>query len=241
MHPPDASRTARCAPGVAIPVVLFLASAVIPASLAAQTFTRENYYEALPVPPAITAQTEASQLFHLYGDTLDTAYQDLAPRDGVDDSRGARLLWLAESFSPILRRNTNLLPLEFEDALAADVALQVDAWRDYLRVDSGTIRLGRRITDIDDEAYVLAGERLSAPDDDLLLRLLETRGPRRVRSSVHSPDPPTPFSSSTSRERTSSPGGPTTRVVYRSGPGSMRIPSFTRLAGPASPHPCTSS
>ena len=189
MHPPDASRTARCAPGVAIPVVLFLASAVIPASLAAQTFTRENYYEALPVPPAITAQTEASQLFHLYGDTLDTAYQDLAPRDGVDDSRGARLLWLAESFSPILRRNTNLLPLEFEDALAADVALQVDAWRDYLRVDSGTIRLGRRITDIDDEAYVLAGERLSAPDDDLLLRLLETRGPRRVRSSVHSPDP----------------------------------------------------
>ncbi|HEX6068192.1 MAG TPA: hypothetical protein VFZ18_00165 [Longimicrobiaceae bacterium] len=163
---------------------LLLAAGLSPPA-AAQTLTRDNYYESLPSPPSIVAQTEATQRFQLFGDSLDPAYEDRAPRDGVDDRRADRLLDLSEHFSPILRRNTYLVPLEFEDALHESVSIQIDAWRDHLRVDSGVVELGPRLTG---DGYMTGAPRV-APDDSLLLHLLKTRGPRRVRSPIAPPAP----------------------------------------------------
>lgn len=181
-HPtllPD--RVAACA------ALLF--SLLAPSVAHPQKITRDNYYESLPPPPAIIAQTEATQRFHLYGDSTAPDYVDLAPRDGVDDRRADRLLELAEHFSPILRRNTFLVPMEFEDVLDEEVVVHVDAWRDYLRVDSGAVRLGARATPGAEGSYIATERPVVAIDDDLLQDLLRSHGPRRVRSSVRPPSP----------------------------------------------------
>lgn len=181
-HAPRPPRSRACL-GAAL---LYL---LLPAAAAAQTPTRDSYYESLPPPPAIIAETEPTVRFRLYGDPADSAYVDVRPRDGVDDAQGDWLMTLAEHFSPILRRNTYTVPLEFEDALASEVAIHLDAWRDHLRVDSGVVRLGHRVTD--GGAYASGGAPLVAPDDDLLLELLQSRGPRRARSRVTPAAPPT--------------------------------------------------
>ena len=80
--------------------------------------------------------------FQLFGSVADPGYVDVAPKDGVDDRRAARLLELAERFSPILRRNTYSVPEAFEATLGGRVVLHVDSWLDGKRIAVDSVDLG---------------------------------------------------------------------------------------------------
>ena len=123
-------------------VVAFLAECVCGVAASAQAVTRDNYYDFLPPAPRIVAQSRASALLHLYGDSAELTYRDVDPADGVDDGRGRRLLQLAERFSPLMRRNNFSVPRDPVTVLGAGPLLHVDVWQDSRRVSSTAIRIG---------------------------------------------------------------------------------------------------
>jgi hypothetical protein len=158
---------------------VLLASLACPHAAASQLPTRDNYEHFLPAVPPIVAQTDATVRFRLYGDPADPTYSDTLPIDGIDDGRAGRLLALAERFSPILRRNTQMVPREFEATLGDRVEIQVDSWREGERIASDRIDLGPPST-----GTAATG---AAPDDDRLLALLRARLPDRVHAHVAQP------------------------------------------------------
>ena len=83
----------------------------------AQQLPRAAYFDYLPPVPRIVSQTSASARLHLFGDARDSGFRDAAPPDGVDDRRAARLLSIAERFSPILRRNNFSVPRDLDGTM----------------------------------------------------------------------------------------------------------------------------
>src|SRR5688500_15323685 len=141
-----------------------------------QTPHPDNYEHFLPDPPAIVAQSEASVRFHLFGNAADPAYVDVAPKDGVDDRRAARLLQIAEHFSPILRRNTYSVPEAFEATVGDRVVMHVDSWLDGRKIASDVVDLGPPLPP---PSYTgtEVGPTQVAPDDGKLRALLLARDP----------------------------------------------------------------
>jgi hypothetical protein len=137
-----------------------------PREAGAQGITRDNYRDYLPPLPRIVAQARATAALHLYGDERDSAYRDVDPVDGIDDGRARRLLFLAEQFSPLLRRNNFSVPRDLATVLGDHPLLHADSWTANHRVRSDSIELGTSIED---------------GDDDALLQLVRAHHPRAAR------------------------------------------------------------
>lgn len=91
---------------------------------------RHGIYRQLPPTPPIVRQRETYARFHLYGNRRDASCRDVAPTDGIDDARAARLRAIAERFSPIVRTNGVAPPRDFHDLLGACPTLYVDTFED---------------------------------------------------------------------------------------------------------------
>ncbi|HUG39114.1 MAG TPA: hypothetical protein VMM12_01450, partial [Longimicrobiales bacterium] len=155
----------------ALPIAI---GALVAASSASAQIDRGDYYKHLPPTSRLVAQTGASARLHLYGDEAGPDYVDVAPRDGVDDRRGQRLLRLATRFSPILRRNNFSRPVDFRVAMGGQPVLHVDTWR------------GGRLLHSDS----LALDDASEPErtDVLLVALLKQLGPDAPSSRIVPPE-----------------------------------------------------
>lgn len=112
---------------VILPAVSLALAAV---SVAEAQIPRDDYLKYVPLTyPSLVRETTASREFHLYGDTDDPAYRDVAPKDGMDDARAAWLEALAVRFAPIMVRNAESLPFDFRTLFADEgFALHVDRW-----------------------------------------------------------------------------------------------------------------
>jgi hypothetical protein len=92
---------------------------------------RDVYLEQLPLGmPKLIQQTDASVELHLFGDREDSAYRDVDPLDGIDDTRHDVLMALAVRFAPFLVQNTSDIPVNFDTYVEnRDVfALKWDRW-----------------------------------------------------------------------------------------------------------------
>jgi len=151
----------------------------------AQQLPRAAYFDYLPPAPPLVAQTSASARLRLFGDARDSGYRDTAPTDGVDDRRAARLLQIAERFSPVLRRNNFSVPRDLDATMGPVHTLSVDSWRRGRLVRSESIALGH-LSDV----ASLAGEprdsveaAIRRPELDRLRQLVRERSvPRLVVS-----------------------------------------------------------
>ncbi|MEX2152058.1 MAG: hypothetical protein WD825_01895 [Gemmatimonadaceae bacterium] len=145
--------------------------------LAAQDITRDNYFDYLPPPGRLVSQTRATARLHLFGDRNSPSFSDLAPADGIDDTRAARLLQIAERFSPIIRPNNFSVPRDPRAVLGPQQRLMSDLWVNGRRVNSDTILLEQRAaeTGLTQQSDNSAQREKS---DLLLARLLSSHGPR---------------------------------------------------------------
>lgn len=169
----------------AIAALLVLASCAA-AHAAAQEIPRPDYVTYMPpgVPTPI-AQTRASAALQLFGDTASPDYRDVAPRDGIDDHRGAWLHRLALRFSPWLVRNAYGFPMDWRRFIreARSFPLIIDnfdvahARPEYLRTETiDMTRLGA--------ACAPGSAPGSAADEDCrLLALVEQYAPDAPRPS----------------------------------------------------------
>jgi hypothetical protein len=90
------------------------------------------YLEFVPLEyPRIVRATPETELVHLYGDRRSPGFVDDAPKDGIDDARGAGLLALAARFSPFMVRNTGNLPMDWKRFVTRTQSfpLHVDRWQ----------------------------------------------------------------------------------------------------------------
>ena len=136
---------------------------------------RKTYYEQVPPAPRLVGQTPASARLHLYGDRTLPGYSDNAPPDGIDDRLAARLLDIAERFSPILRRNNFSVPRDFRTIEGMRLVMRADTWIDgELRIaDSVDLRCCRAADD-----GTGADSTGAAIDDAKLVALLRQFDPR---------------------------------------------------------------
>jgi hypothetical protein len=107
------------------------AAADEPPPLGAHAIPPTAYLSYVPLDyPRIVRETPESELVQLYGDPASPGYVDVAPRDGVDDARGAHLLALAVRFSPYLVRNTTSIPMDWKQFMARprSFPIHVDRW-----------------------------------------------------------------------------------------------------------------
>ncbi|MEZ4412042.1 MAG: hypothetical protein R2910_03545 [Gemmatimonadales bacterium] len=106
---------------------------VTAAPLRAQTaeMTKQEYFQYVPLTyPRIVRQTIADSIFQLYGPAAGNGFMDVAPRDGVDDTRGELLHALGVRFAPFMIRNTGNVPLDMQKAqeISGSTILTVDRW-----------------------------------------------------------------------------------------------------------------
>ncbi|MEO7521608.1 MAG: hypothetical protein ABIW79_07310, partial [Gemmatimonas sp.] len=110
-----------------------------------QPIPRSEYVRHLPSSASrIIAQAGASAALHLYGDIGSPDYVDRDPIDGVDDRRARRLLAIAERFSPILRRNSFVVPRDVWWVVGDQPLLQLDRWSDDRLIDSSSFNMEAR-------------------------------------------------------------------------------------------------
>jgi hypothetical protein len=97
----------------------------------AREIPRSEYLGYVPLSyPQLEQQGAATGALHLYGDREDPSYRDVAPVDGIDDSRHDVLLSLAVRFAPYLVQNTTNIPTNFNRYIdnSASFRLHVDTW-----------------------------------------------------------------------------------------------------------------
>lgn len=95
--------------------LLTLAALGFTLSLAAKEIPRNEYIKYMPCTyPKIMTQTEANKTLSLYGDKNDPGYQDVDPKDGIDDRRFRVLGNIAVRFAPYLVQNTSDAPMDFK-------------------------------------------------------------------------------------------------------------------------------
>jgi hypothetical protein len=146
---------------------------------AAQEIPKPDYVSYLPPGiPAPVAQTRASALLQLFGDTADPGYRDVAPRDGIDDRRGAWLHRLAERFSPWLVRNGYGFPMDWRRFIreARAFPLYVDNF-DVARARAE--HLGTETIDMTQLGRRGCANAADGSEDCRLLRLVERYAPDR--------------------------------------------------------------
>ena len=173
---------------------IIAAISVAAATVHAQPVDREKYIRHLPGTALIVAEAPASARLHLYGDTAASGYIDRHPMDGIDDRRAARLLKIAERFSPVLRRNNYLVPRDVAWVLGERPWLKVDDWLDERRVRTDSL-----VIDLSWAKEDNAGA--DSGNDARLEALLRDFNPRRL----------VPV--------TAQPGGRTARVLFLDSPG----------------------
>ncbi|MGQ0641901.1 MAG: hypothetical protein ACT4P6_14215 [Gemmatimonadaceae bacterium] len=167
-----------------------ISAAFAPASADAQrAISRTDYFHHVPSPPSIGSQTEASRKMSLYGDAADVAYRDSLPRDGIEDTRAAKLLAIATRFAPILRRNNFSVPRKFTAIDGWLPYLHVDRWRDGVLTRSDSINLSAQSLTPIGASAVLAPPAPGARDDVALDALLRALTPDRQQSHAHPPGP----------------------------------------------------
>lgn len=94
---------------------VLLLAAGLAGSVAAQAIPKPDYFTYIPRgggTPLPVQQTSASAALHLFGDQAAPDYSDQAPRDGIDDRRGAWFLQLAERFAPWIVRHSVGFPMD---------------------------------------------------------------------------------------------------------------------------------
>ena len=99
--------------------------------LSAQQPYEGEYIRFVPLSyPRLVSRTEANAFFDLYGDAGDSAYRDVDPVNGINDSRDLLLTRLGERFAPVLIQNTAAIPLDFKVFIkeAGSFPLFVDTW-----------------------------------------------------------------------------------------------------------------
>lgn len=159
----------------------------------AQAVPRRGYLnQTQPRDRLIVDQTPASKRFNLYGDTSAAGYVDRSPADGIDDARAARLHSIAEQFSPILKRNTYVVPHDVWWAFDKAPVLEVDTWIDDVLQRTDSITVDPRTTPAS-ASPTRAGMSPPRLDDDArLAQLVQEFDPERpLRASL----PPTARSS----------------------------------------------
>jgi hypothetical protein len=93
--------------------------------------TKQEYFQYVPLTyPRIVRQTAADSAFQLYGPAPGTGFPDVAPRDGIEDSRGRLLHALGVRFAPFMIRNTSNVPLDMQkaQAISGSTLLTLDRW-----------------------------------------------------------------------------------------------------------------
>src|SRR5688572_9809191 len=172
--------------GTLPPVLALLA---LPCFARAQEITRDNYYGMIPPTPRIVGQTQASASLRLFGDRGSPTFRDVDPADGIDDARGARLMELAEHFSPIIRPNNVSVPRDPFDVVCAPAVLHIDRWEHAERVaaDSVVLRTAHLVAQ--------AGSSVDEPPPPspnthhrLLRDLYDRHGPLARRSHIAVPE-----------------------------------------------------
>ena len=147
----------------------------------AQAIPRDRYLTYVPLDyPSLVSQTEASSSFHLFGDSEDPGYRDVAPLDGIDDRRQELLKGLGARFGPIMILNTTNLPMDFRRFMESSRSfnLHVDNWS---RTGNPKVLLGSRTIDLTRLADDPCGADPRGTDpagDCLLLDLLDRFDPR---------------------------------------------------------------
>ena len=122
----------RLVPRGLISAALVLGAA---SALFAQEIPKDEYLRYVPLEvPRIVGQTDASALFHLYGDPASPDFVDAAPLDGIDDRRMAVLERLGLRFAPYLVQSSEMVPLDFRAFVRVDgLPLRVDRWETAMR------------------------------------------------------------------------------------------------------------
>ena len=173
--------------GTLPPVLALLA---LPCFASAQEITRDNYYGMIPPTPRIVGQTQASASLRLFGDRGSPTFRDVDPADGIDDARGARLMQLAERFSPIIRPNNISVPRDPFDVVGTPAVLHVDRWENAERVASDSLVL--RPSHLIAQAGTPTQHptpNTSVPNTHPLLRdLYDRHGPLAHRSNIAVPE-----------------------------------------------------
>jgi hypothetical protein len=145
--------------------VLLLAVLGFTLSLSAKEIPRTEYIKYLPITyPRIVSQTEMNNVFSLYGDKNDPAYQDIAPIDGIDDRRSKVLEKLAVRFAPYLVQNTTDAPMDFKYYVNDPdrFPLYVDTWN--LSIDKPQLVQSSVVNFISDDSQLLLLIREFHPD-----------------------------------------------------------------------------
>ena len=172
---------------------LVLALVALPCVAQPQEITRDNYFAMIPPTPRIVGQTQASASLQLFGDRASPTFRDVDPADGIDDARGARLLRLAERFSPIIRPNNISVPRHPFDVVGTPAVLHVDRWENAERVasDSLVMRGPQLVAQSGSSITQPPTPNAShpAPRTHRSLRdLYERHGPRAGRSPIATPE-----------------------------------------------------
>ena len=122
---------------------LFVLAATIPAHIAAQGIGDQEYLHYVPLQyPRLSRAAAGSEHFNLYGDRSSPTYSDIAPIDGIDDSRGELLQAIAQRFAPFMVQNTEAVPMDFKlFGRGRSLPLHLDTWNtamglDLVRVES---------------------------------------------------------------------------------------------------------
>jgi len=147
----------------------------------AKAIPRDQYLTYVPLEyPSLVSRTEASRSFHLFGDSDDPGYRDVAPVDGIDDRRQELLKGLGARFGPIMVLNTTNLPMDFRRFMETSRSfnLYVDNWS---RTGNPKALLGSRTIDLTRLAENPCGTDAGGTDpagDCLMLDLLGRFDPR---------------------------------------------------------------
>ncbi|MEO5510977.1 MAG: hypothetical protein ABIS27_10150, partial [Longimicrobiales bacterium] len=100
------------------PCLPLLALLLLPGSLHSQ-ISRKDYFQYVPTMSKVVRQTAASHALHLYGDQGSPTYTD-DDSNGIDDLRQEQLHRIADTFSPVLRRNNFSFPRNFKTVYEDD-------------------------------------------------------------------------------------------------------------------------
>ncbi|UCF64514.1 MAG: hypothetical protein JSW33_01410 [bacterium] len=110
---------------------IFLIVCLATLSAFGQRIPKNDYTRFLPIKhPPLVRQAQGSAEVLLFGDKNAPDYQDVNPRDGIDDRRAENLMEIALRFSPILVQNSFGVPMDFRKFTehGASYLLYVDEW-----------------------------------------------------------------------------------------------------------------
>jgi len=107
------SRTSRCIAVARASALALAAASGFPGAACGQEIPKPQYITYIPREQArAVARTDANVRFRVFGDPRSPGYRDTDPADGIDDTRNALFLRLAERFAPWMARNSYGFPMD---------------------------------------------------------------------------------------------------------------------------------